>query len=221
MADESLKAQFAALHAQRERDWAPEQLKKNVETRAALVRKYDSSAHAQPGDLVADFTLTDSAGRRLTRDDLIHNGPALLIFFRFGGCPACNIALPHYDRLLSPIFKAAGVPIVAISPQVPVDATLKSRHGLDLLVASDPGNALGDRLGITFEPDDKPVVKPGESWIGSITGTNSWALPQPTVIILDRDATIRFIDVSPDWLERTEVDVILAALPELRTAAAA
>lgn len=221
MIHESLKASFAALHAQRERDWPPAQLRKNVDTRAALRRAYNPSQHIQPGEIVEDFTLFDSDGREIRRDDLLKDGPAVLIFYRYGGCPACNIALPYYDRHLSPVLAAGGIPLVAVSPQKPADPTLKTRHDLALIVTSDPDNQLGDRLGITFEPDDKPEIKPGDSWIGSIAGTDSWALPQPTVLIIDRDARVRFVAVSPDWLDRPEADAILAALPELTPAAAA
>ena len=49
----------------------------------------------------------------------------------------------------------------------------------------------------------------------------SWALPQPTVLILESDASVRFVGVSPDWLDRPEADVILAALPECDRAARA
>lgn len=221
MTQESLKASFAALHAERERDWPPEQLRKNLDARAALRRSYHPSQHVQPGEIVEDFTLFDPEGVEIRRDDLLKNGPAVLIFYRFGGCPACNIALPYYDRHLSPVLAAAGIPLVAVSPQSPADPTLKARHNLSLIVASDPDNRLGRRLGITFEPDDKPEIKPGDSWIGSIAGTNSWALPQPTVLIIDRDARVRFVEVSPDWLDRPEADAILAALPELAISAVA
>jgi len=220
MADTSLKAQFDALQAERERTWAPEQLRRNAGTREDLVRKYDPRNHVQVGELVEPFTLVDGAGKEISRDDLLRHGPAVLIFYRYGGCPACNIALPHYDRNLTQRLRAQGITLIAISPQTPVDPALAPRHGLELLLASDPGNALGRRLGITFEPEDKPAVKPGDSWIGSLTGTGTWELPQPTVVVLDQDASVRFVDVSPDWLARTEVGTILDALPELRAAAA-
>jgi peroxiredoxin len=220
MAEDSLKARFAALHAQREREWPEAQLRKNIEQREALVGRYDPSTHVQKGDTVAPFDLIGEDGGTLSRDTLIQGGPAILVFYRFGGCPACNIALPYYDNALLPALSRAHIPLVAVSPQQPVDPELRARHGLGLILASDPGNALGRRLGITFEPDEKPVVTPGESWIGSITGTGTWELPQPTVLILGRDAKVRFISVSPDWLQRPEPDEILAALPELRAVAA-
>lgn len=218
---DTLKAAYAALQAERERDWAPAQLQANGATRATLVRKYDPRNHAQIGETVEDFTLTAEDGTTIRRDDLIAHGPAVLIFYRFGGCPACNIALPRYDRALYPALSRAGIPIVAVSPQAPVDAEVRARHGLRLTLASDPGNTLGNALGITFEPEDKPTIQPGQNWIGSITGTGTWVLPQPTVLILERDARVRFIAVSPDWMERPEAETILAQLPEVLVAAAA
>jgi peroxiredoxin len=52
-----------------------------------------------------------------------------------------------------------------------------------------------------------------------VTGTNSWTLPQPTILVIDTDATVRFVDVSPDWLARTEAETVLAALDGVRAAA--
>jgi peroxiredoxin len=46
-------------------------------------------------------------------------------------------------------------------------------------------------------------------------------LPQPAVIIVDQDRVVRFVDVSPDWLRRTEAPEILEALREIRARAAA
>ncbi|HEX7873231.1 MAG TPA: peroxiredoxin-like family protein [Sphingobium sp.] len=218
MPQAGLNEQFAALHAERERTWAPEQLAKNVATRAKLVDRYDPAKHAKVGDQLAPFTLVDADGQTLSSEVLLANGPAVLFFFRFGGCPACNIALPYYNQAVWPRLKAAGIPLVGISPQTPVDRGPIERHGLDYTLASDTGYALGRALGITFLPDEQPVVKPGDAWIGATLGTDSYELAQPTVIILNQDRTIRFIDVSPDWLVRTEADAILAKLPELLTA---
>ncbi|MDO7842054.1 peroxiredoxin-like family protein [Sphingomonas immobilis] len=210
MTQQTLAAQFAALHAQRERDWSPEQLAKNVGTRADLVRRYDAHAHVQVGDTVEDFTLIGEDGEAIGRDQLLARGPAVLIFYRFGGCPACNIALPHYDRHLSSVLREAGIPLVAISPQTPVDATLRARQGLSLQLAADPQGTLADRLGIAFETDT-----------GAIPGVERPALPQPTILILGPDARVRFVAASPDWLDRPEADVVLAALPEVARVRAA
>lgn len=221
MTQAGLNEQFAALHAERERTWAPEQLAKNVGTRQRLVANYDRATHAAAGDRLAPFTLIDADGETITSDQLLAKGPAVLFFYRFGGCPACNIALPYYNEEVWPRLKAAGIPLLGISPQTPVDRGPIERHGLDYTLASDTGYALGRALGITFLPEEQPEVKPGEAWIGATLGTNSYELAQPTVVVLNQDRTIRFIEVSPDWLVRTEADAILAQLPEVLATKAA
>jgi len=212
---------YAELQAERERTWSPEQLERNASQRRSLVARFDPAAYLQPGDTVAPFTLIDQEGHALTRDELLAHGPAVLVFFRFAGCPACNLALPTYNRTLWPALKAAGIPLVAVSAQNPVDRGIIDRHGLTFPVTADPDYALGRALGITFLPDDQPAVKPGDNWIGATLGTNSYEIDQPAVLILNGDATVRQLIVSPDWLVRPESEEILEHLPETQAANAA
>jgi hypothetical protein len=50
--------------------------------------------------------------------------------------------------------------------------------------------------------------------IGEITGTGTgtWELPQPTVVVVDGNGLVTFAEVSPDWLVRTEAGPIIAAV---------
>lgn len=221
---ESLTAQFQALHAEREASWEPEKLRRNVEQRRALVAAFDPAAVVKIGDRLDDFALEPSTGGTISLGQLVANGPAILVFFRFAGCPACNLALPYYDRQLAPLLADAGIPLVAISPHLPekgLDA-IRERHGLSYIVAADRGNALGRRFGLTFEPADTPAIpEDDDSWIGALTGTNSWELPQPAVVLIDQQRIVRFVDISPDWLARTEAPAVLAALAQLTRPVAA
>ncbi|WP_404713740.1 peroxiredoxin-like family protein [Sphingomonas sp. MMS24-J13] len=220
---ESLTAQFEQLHAERVRSWEPAKLAKNVDQRRRLVDAFDPAAIVQIGDAVDPFVLTDSDGGTLTLDSLTAHGPVALIFFRFAGCPACNLALPYYDRQLRPALEAAGVTLVAVSPHLPEKGLgdIRARHGLGFRVASDRGNALGRRFRITFSRGEVPAGQPTPGWIGELTGTGTAELPEPTVVIIDRDHVVRFVDVSPDWLIRTEAPEIIDAVAKLTLRAAA
>ncbi|MGF7154330.1 peroxiredoxin-like family protein [Novosphingobium gossypii] len=210
----SLKDRFASLQAERERTWSPEQLERNAAQRRLLAERHDATALPAIGNKIAPFTLVDQDGRDLTLEQILNDGPAVLVFFRFGGCPACNIALPYYQETLLPELTRRGVRLVAVSAQLPVDRGLISRHGLTFTVAGDPGYALARKLGITFFPEDQPTVTPGADWIGATLGTDSYEIDKPAVLVLDQDARVLFIDVSPDWLVRTESAPILAALAD-------
>lgn len=220
---ESLNGLLAELHAERVRTWAPEALKINVEQRRKLVDEARREQFVRAGDIIAPFELLKVEGGALSLDQLVANGPAVLVFFRFAGCPACNIAIPYYERNLQPALKARGVPLLAVSPQVPERLVeIKTRHNLTLQVASDKDNALARRLGILYEFDEasrQASLSKGPG-IGEVTGTGTWELPQPTVVVIGADKRVHFAEVSPDWLVRSEAQVIIDALDRLLAASA-
>jgi peroxiredoxin len=218
MSQDSLAKLLADLHAERLRTWEPAALQINIDQRATLVEQADPSAWIKAGDKVEPFTLLDVDGGELTLKGLTAKGPAVLVFFRFAGCPACNIALPYYERALQPTLKALGAPLVAVSPQVPERlGEIRVRHDLSFKVASDPGNALGRRFGVLYTADEasQAAQRARGGSIGETTGTGTWELPQPTVVVIGRDHVVQFSDVSPDWLVRTEAEPVIAAVRAL------
>ncbi len=215
---DSLNRELAALHAERVATWAPAALQINIDQRQRLVDEARPDAYTQVGDELDPFTLLNVEGGELTRELLLADGPAVLIFFRFAGCPACNIALPYYQRQLFPRLRELGVPLVAVSPQVPERLVeIKTRHNLQLLVASDPDNNLGRRLGILYSFDEasRNAALAKGNHIGETTGTGTWELPQPTVVVIAQDGTVAFVEVSPDWLVRTEAEPVLQVVERL------
>jgi peroxiredoxin len=219
---ESLHQIFRDLHAQRVRTFDPAVLQINIDQRKTLVETADRAKFVKPGDTLPSFSLPEVDGDSVTLDGLVQNGPAVLVFFRFEGCPACNLALPYYQRNLWPTLAQWGVPLVAVSPQVPDKlVAIKRRHALEFSVASDLGNALGRELGILYtfdEASQRSALASGRP-IGDVTGTGTWELPMPTVIVADQGRVVRFADVHPDWLLRTEAEPILAAVSALLQAA--
>lgn len=214
----SLNQQLADLHAERVRTWDPAVLQVNIDQRQRLVAEAPGRRFVQAGDRVAPFTLHTVEGEALSLERLVGGGPAVLVFFRFAGCPACNLAIPYYEQHLQPALRARGVPLVAVSPQVPERLVeIKQRHGLTLQVASDLNNQLARRLGILYHFDDasRQAAEAKGSPIGSVTGTGTWELPQPTVVVIGSDQQVHFAQVSPDWLVRTEAQPIIAAVDAL------
>lgn len=212
---ESLNQLLAELHAERVRTWAPEALKVNIDQRQRLVDEADPQRFIKAGDLVEPFELLTVEGGTLDLEQLLGNGPAVLVFFRFAGCPACNIAIPYYQRNLQPALQRRGVPLVAISPQVPERLVeIRDKHQLTLQVASDKDNQLGRRFGVLYSFDEasRQAALAKGNGIGAVTGTGTWELPQPTVVVIGRDRRVQFAQVSPDWLVRSEAQPIIDAV---------
>lgn len=217
---ESLHQIFRDLHAERIRTMDPAKLQININQRKTLVDTADPSKWVKAGDVVKPFDLPEVDGGRITLRGLLDRGPAVLVFFRFEGCPACNLALPYYQRNLLPGLRELGANLVAISPQVPERLrAIKDRHSLRFSVASDLDNKLARELGILYtfdEASQQSSLASGKS-IGEVTGTGTWELPQPTAVVIDRGGVVRFADVHPDWLLRTEAEPILEAVAALAT----
>ena len=212
MSHTDLRQKLGDLHAERLRTWDSAALKINIDQRAALVEAADPTAWIKVGDRVDPFVLLDVEGGELTLQALTAKGPVVLVFFRFAGCPACNIALPHYDHTLAPALAKLGATLVALSPQIPERlGEIRARHDLSFKVASDPDNALGRRFGILYTADaaTQAAQSAKGALIGDVTGTGTWELPQPAIVVIDQNHVVRFVDVSPDWLVRTEVGPVI------------
>src|ERR1700722_13439470 len=172
------------------------------------------------GDVLEQFTLDDAAGTPVSLDQIVESSPAVIVFYRGGWCPYCNLALRTYQEELLPQLGAFGARLVAISPQSP-DETLSTveKAALKFTVLSDPGARLADRIGIAFEQAGDVLAAQRELGL-DLTKVNAEGpvrLPRPTVLIVDQDRTVRFVDVQPDYTARTEVADILAALTDIRT----
>src|ERR1700722_13156131 len=129
---ESLRQLLADLHAHRVATWRPETLQVNIDQRRRLVEGADRAAFVKVGDRIESFSVPEVRGNIVELDSVLEKGPVVVIFFRFAGCPACNIALPYYQRQLLPHLRALGATLLALSPQIP-DRLLdiRQRHGLD------------------------------------------------------------------------------------------
>ncbi len=178
--------------------------------RATFVGKVAETA-AKPGTAMPDLTLPDASGGRVP----VKSGPAVVVFYRGAWCPYCNLALRTYQQEVLPELGNLGVKLIAVSPQLPDDSL--STKDLEFTVLSDVDNALGRALGITFRlaPETKPAFDTLIGDVEKINGAAEWELPYPTVLVVDREGVIRFIDVHPDYTTRTDPADILAAVKAL------
>jgi peroxiredoxin len=199
---------LGALHAERIKTWPAEQLQKNIDQRRINVERFDRAAAPKVGEVIAPFELENVEGGALRSQDLLKKGPAVLVFFRHESCPACNIALPYYDRNLWPTLSSLGVPLVAVSPQIPGSLiNVKQRHNFTFQVASDPGARLGRRFGLTFKSEGEPKPESIAQGLAELT--------HPTVVVIDANHVVRFVDVTPNWMARTEAEPVIKAVRAL------
>ena len=176
----------------------------------ALAAAGEPAGIAQPGTRLPDGKLLDVAGQPATLADTLSGKPAVIVFYRGGWCPYCNISLRAYQAQLVPALAERGIALIAISPQAP-DGSLSTKESKELTftVLSDPGNRLARQLGILTAPGGPVRVD-----LGQVNADGTTGLPMPTVVIAGADGVIRWIDVHRDYTTMAEPGQVLQAVTE-------
>ena len=165
------------------------------------------------GSKMPDVALRTVEGKPTTLARQVAGKPAILVFYRGGWCPYCNLQLSEL-RLVEEQAKALGYQMIAISPDRPEELS-KSLDTGDLtytLLSDSQADALR-AFGIGFRVDDATAAKYKEYGIDleAASGASHRALPVPSVFIVDAEGTLQFGYSHPDYTVGIPGDVILAA----------
>jgi peroxiredoxin len=167
------------------------------------------------GATLADADLLDPHGATTTLYEALGNQVAVLVFYRGGWCPYCNIALNTYQAELVPELARRGVALIAISPQTP-DGSLSTqqKNELAITVLSDTGNQIAKAIGILTAPSAQARAAQLELGLDLtvVNADGTIEVPMPTTVLIDEERVVRWIDVHPDYTTRSEPNQILAAL---------
>ncbi|WP_410630422.1 peroxiredoxin-like family protein [Amycolatopsis sp. cmx-4-83] len=174
-------------------------------------RRRAATDFAEVGTKIDDFTLPAADGATTSLGRLVADGPAVLVFYRGQWCPYCNLTLRTYQQEVLPELGKSGASLVAISPQRPDGPAPE----LAFPVLSDVGSTVARSLGLSYPVS--AVVREAMETLGTdleaVNGT--WELVHPAVVVVDRDRVLRFVDVHPDFVTRTEPADILEAVKSL------
>jgi peroxiredoxin len=176
-------------------------------------RRAAGGKFAEVGAKIEDFELPGADGTPTKLAELVAQGPAVLVFYRGQWCPYCNLTLRTYQQEVVPELGKYGATLAAISPQRP-DGSLPAEE-LEFPVLSDAGSTVARGLGLSY-PVSAPVREAMQTLGTDLEKVNgTWELVHPAVLVVDRDRVLRFVDVHPDFVTRTEPTEILEALKSL------
>ena len=173
------------------------------------------------GQSAPDFLARDLSGNEVRLSSLISGRKALLLFYRGGWCPFCNLELKAYQAVL-PRIAAAGASMVAISPEKPDDTvSTAEKNALSFPVLSDIGQTVGKAFGVVYAFTDevRQVYDGFKLDIPLKNGVpDDWSLPLSATYVIGSDGGILFADTRVDYRERTDPLEVLSVL-EQRVAA--
>ncbi len=123
----------------------------------SIARSTEGEVPAAPaiGATIEDFTLPDTDGKEHSLNSLKGKSGSVLIFVATK-CPVSNAYNERMEKLAQD-FKARGVNVIGINPNVAESAAAVKAHAAEskfsFPVLKDPGNKIADRLGATVTPE--------------------------------------------------------------------
>lgn len=165
------------------------------------------------GDAVPDAPLRALDGAATTLRERVAGRPTVLVFYRGGWCPYCNLHLKELKDVQKDL-DALGYQTLAVSPDRPEELrkTL-DKHQLPYALLSDSKMEAARAFGLAFRVD-KETIKKYEGYgidLEKASGEKHHWLPVPGLFLVDKEGVITFVYANPDYKVRLKGPVVLAA----------
>ncbi len=169
------------------------------------------------GDHAPDFKLQNAVGKEVSLSDFLKKGPVVLVWYRGGWCPYCNINLNYLQEEL-PNIKAQGANLLALSPELPDEALSTSeKHHLQFEVLSDVGNKVAKEYGVVYKLTEGVAAIYNKKFdLNNHNGDNSNELPLAATYIINTDGKIVYAFLDADYRKRAEPSDITAFLKKMK-----
>jgi len=184
----------------------------DAETNAAP----DSAMDVQPlliGETIPDITLQSHQNESVNLlDESSEN--TLFVFYRGGWCPFCSAELAELSSIEDQLYEM-GINIVALSPDQPEFLRQSMDDvNMDYKLLSDSMMEASKAFGIAYRLDDETYqrYKTNGMDLEERSGQDHHLLPAPAVFLSNADGIIEFQYVNPDYRQRIDKDVLLAAV---------
>ena len=184
----------------------------NIVAQNELPSKAEDVSPLLIGEKIPAIKIQGLDSKFTSLQELTNNKKTVLVFYRGGWCPYCNLQLKALAELESEILKK-GYQIIAISPDSPSE--LKKTMSDDKLkyqLFSDSNGELSKAFGIAFKAPEnyKPYLSKGSD------GVNTSYLPVPALFILNNQSEITFEYLSPNYKNRISKELLGAVISTLK-----
>ncbi len=175
------------------------------------------------GDRAPRFSVETVGNERFDFDPRRLDRPVILISFRGGWCPYCNMhlselrhAIPAIDEMGVDVLFLSGDRSELLHASLSRD-TQSDIDGLGYTLLSDANAQAAIALGIAFKASARTIQRRQERGddIAQSSMARHGVLPVPAVFAINRDGVIEYAYASPDYKTRMPIDVLLAAASDI------
>jgi peroxiredoxin len=163
------------------------------------------------GETMPNSILVDQSNTAISTTNILNNKKTVMVFYRGGWCPFCNIQLAALAHAESEILKL-GYQVVAVTPES--FENLKATAETDSVkykIYSDPKGEFSQKVGIAFQMPKDYVGYIATKSKGKLTEI----LPVPTILVLDEKGMIVYEYINVNYKTRMSKELLIATLKNL------
>ena len=166
------------------------------------------------GEKLPNANFQNAEGDYVQLKAVLEEKPTVLVFYRGGWCPYCNVQLSGLVEIEEDVLEL-GYQIVAISPDdyKNLQSTIEN-NSTKYKLLSDPNGKFIKEIGIAFKTSSslkEYITGKGQK------GETSPVMPAPTVMIVDKKGVIKFEYINPNYKERISGEMLLSVLKTIKT----
>jgi peroxiredoxin len=163
------------------------------------------------------FEALDQNEKKQSLEDLLKEGPVVLVFYRGQWCPICNRHLSTLNDSLDAIYEK-GARVVAISPEKPENIKqTQEKTNARFTLLYDEGYKISESFDVAFLPDFATRTAYNTALGANLKNAHSdesQRLPIPATYIIGQDRKIIWRHFDPNYRNRATVNDILNALTQ-------
>ena len=171
------------------------------------------NAH-KTGDILPDISLPNAKGDTIHLKEELKKGTLVIVFYRGGWCPYCNIELKALQAAL-PKIKMKGAQLIAITPETPDNSlSTQEKNELSFEVLTDNNNAVARSLGLVYQlPDElNDLYLQFGINLENSQGNSKHELPIAATYVVNQNGEITYHFLQEDYKLRADPEKILEAL---------
>lgn len=178
--------------------------------------KAEDAKPLKAGAKAPEVNLTAVDGKSSSLKQILGGKPSIIVFYRGGWCPFCNVQLSDLGKNEAQI-KAKGYQLVAVSPDMASELKKSTeKNSLTYKLFSDSSAEAIKAFGVAFRVDDQTYNMYKNNYKLDLEqmagGQTHHLLPVPSVFVVDAKGVIKYVYSNPDYRVRLKGEELLKAL---------
>lgn len=164
----------------------------------------DDGIGLAPGATVPGFAVHSFDGRPVSWDELVERGPLLVVFYRGGWCPYCNVQIRQLTEAYAQFEERGILPVLVSVDKADASSLVQNAYEIPFPVLSDPDLHAHEAFGVTMQVDAETAARYSSMGLdlNAWSGREDHRIAVPAAFFVDSNGIVRWAHSARDYRVR-------------------